>query len=220
MIAEKACSQCRHTKPRTLDHFAPDARKADGLRRDCRACHSARAREWYRHNRERAIANRAAYRASNPDKIVALARSRAIGVSAKLGWAVQDREAERTRERERRRASIQDRLARRARERVRRHLRAHGVTERASFSLGCTPTALVAHIEAQFGPGMTWENRGQWEVDHILPLAAFDLTDPRQRAWACHYTNLQPLWSAENRAKWHKLEPAVLAELEAWKAAA
>lgn len=67
--------------------------------------------------------------------------------------------------------------------------------------LGCTPAELVAHLEAQFQPGMSWENRGEWHVDHIRPLASFDLSDPEQRATACHYTNLQPLWAADNLAK-------------------
>ena len=68
--------------------------------------------------------------------------------------------------------------------------------------LGCTPAQLVAHIERQFGRGMTWDNHGKvWELDHIRPLAGFDLSDAAQLAQACHFTNLQPLPSAVNRAK-------------------
>ena len=50
---------------------------------------------------------------------------------------------------------------------------------------------------------MTWENYGRmgWHMDHIIPLANFDLTDRQQFLEACHYTNLQPLWWQENLMK-------------------
>lgn len=66
--------------------------------------------------------------------------------------------------------------------------------------VGCSRPDLIAHIEAQFEPGMTWENygRGGWEMDHIRPCASFDLTDPAQQAACFHYTNLRPLWRLDN----------------------
>lgn len=73
--------------------------------------------------------------------------------------------------------------------------------------LGCTVAELVAHLEAQFQPGMTWDNYGRrhtgrsWEIDHIKPLLDFDLTDPQQARSAVHFTNLQPLWREDNIAK-------------------
>lgn len=67
--------------------------------------------------------------------------------------------------------------------------------------LGCTGAEAMAHIERQFKPGMSWDNRREWHVDHIKPLAKFDMTDPAQQRQAFHYTNLQPLWASENMAK-------------------
>jgi len=73
---------------------------------------------------------------------------------------------------------------------------------------GCTKAELVAHIEAQFQSGMTWENRGLWHIDHIIPCAAFDLTDPDQQRSCFHYSNLRPLWAEENLKKSDKgIEP-------------
>jgi 5-methylcytosine-specific restriction endonuclease McrA len=50
---------------------------------------------------------------------------------------------------------------------------------------------------------MTWENFGDWHVDHRVPLASFNYAsadDPEFRAaWAL--TNLQPLWKRENLRK-------------------
>jgi hypothetical protein len=74
--------------------------------------------------------------------------------------------------------------------------------------VGCTKAELVAHIEKQFQPGMSWENRGLrgWHIDHILPCSRFDLTDPEQQKKCFHYTNLQPLWATENLRKSNKVE--------------
>ena len=67
--------------------------------------------------------------------------------------------------------------------------------------VGCTWDALVLHLEQQFAEGMTWENHGEWHIDHIRPCASFDLTDPEQQRQCFHYTNLQPLWAEDNRRK-------------------
>lgn len=73
--------------------------------------------------------------------------------------------------------------------------------------LGCSIAALKAHLEAQFKPGMTWENHAidGWHIDHIVPLASFDLTNREQFLKAAHYTNLQPLWAKENLSKGDRL---------------
>lgn len=69
--------------------------------------------------------------------------------------------------------------------------------------LGCTMAEFVKHIESLWSDGMTWANwtRDGWHLDHILPLSAFDLCDAEQMKAACHYTNLRPLWAADNLRK-------------------
>jgi hypothetical protein len=76
------------------------------------------------------------------------------------------------------------------------------LSTRAHDLVGCSPRALVVHLETGFAPGMTWENYGDgWHIDHRRPCAAFDLTDPKQRMACFHYSNLQPLWATDNLAK-------------------
>ncbi len=48
---------------------------------------------------------------------------------------------------------------------------------------------------------MSWDNYGEWHIDHIVPLSSFDLTDKSQVNKVCHYTNLQPLWAIDNLRK-------------------
>lgn len=97
----------------------------------------------------------------------------------------------------------QARLAHMLRSRFWTALRAVKTCRKASAvrDLGCTIAELRQHLEVQFKPGMTWENHGTWHIDHIRPLASFDLVDPEQQRLACHYTNLQPLWAEENLSK-------------------
>jgi hypothetical protein len=71
--------------------------------------------------------------------------------------------------------------------------------------LGYTAADLVAHIERQFLPGMTWENRGQygWHIDHIVPLKHFKFTsmDDAEFRAAWSLSNLRPVWWRENLTK-------------------
>lgn len=67
--------------------------------------------------------------------------------------------------------------------------------------LGCTAAHLVRHLELQFLEGMSWRNRSEWHIDHIIPVSAFDLTSEEGQRAAFHYTNLRPLWAHDNRAK-------------------
>ena len=76
--------------------------------------------------------------------------------------------------------------------------------------VGYTLKDLKQRLQKQFQPGMTWENYGEWEIDHIRPLSKFNFSKPEhpdfRRAWGLG--NLQPLWMPENRSKKDKvLEP-------------
>jgi hypothetical protein len=68
-------------------------------------------------------------------------------------------------------------------------------------AVGCSAEHLRAHLESKFEPGMTWNNYGEWHVDHIRPCASFDLSDPKQLAECFNWSNLQPLWAKENISK-------------------
>jgi hypothetical protein len=71
--------------------------------------------------------------------------------------------------------------------------------------IGCSIEQFRAHIEAQWRPGMSWANYGpsrdRWQLDHIRPVASFDLADQDQVEACFHYSNYQPLWTPENASK-------------------
>ena len=99
------------------------------------------------------------------------------------------------------------RLVQDMRSRTHTALKGKGRSKRTMALVGCSIHELKAHIEKQFLPGMTWANRSKWHVDHIRPCASFDLFDPAQQAACFHFSNLQPLWAADNIRKSDKWTP-------------
>lgn len=73
--------------------------------------------------------------------------------------------------------------------------------------IGCSIDDLKKHLESKFRDGMNWGNYGRhgWHIDHIKPCASFDLTKKKQQKICFHYTNLQPLWEADNIRKGDKI---------------
>jgi len=69
--------------------------------------------------------------------------------------------------------------------------------------VGYSAEELKQHLQKQFKEGMTWENYGQWHVDHIVPIRSFTYDKPTDtdflECWSIE--NLQPLWGAENSSK-------------------
>lgn len=77
--------------------------------------------------------------------------------------------------------------------------------------VGCSAKRLRRHLESLFLPGMTWENRELWHIDHRTPMSAFDLRLPSEQKKAMHYRNLRPIWREDNREKWDRLPDGTLA---------
>ena len=74
--------------------------------------------------------------------------------------------------------------------------------------VGYTVADLKEHLESQFHLGMSWANYGDWHIDHVIQISAFNFTRPEdldfKRCWALQ--NLRPLWAFENQSKGAKLE--------------
>jgi hypothetical protein len=120
-------------------------------------------------------------------------------------WRAQnkrDRTADGIRHRERIRTDINFKLKCNLRSRLSAAIRRNSKVGSAIFDLGCSILELRQYLESKFQNEMNWNNYGSyWEIDHIVPLASFDLTDKEQFLKACHYTNLQPLSCEDNRRK-------------------
>lgn len=126
------------------------------------------------------------------------------------------REKSRERDRKRWAADPLFRLTKILRGRLNAAIRAEKPPVHALDLLGCSIPELKRHLEAKFKPGMHWDNYGRfgWHIDHIIPCMArtpdgsliFDLTTEADARRCFHYTNLQPMWAADNYRKKNRME--------------
>lgn len=87
--------------------------------------------------------------------------------------------------------------------RIRENLTNGYKSESTRKIIGCTIQELKIHLENKFTDGMTWENYGEWHIDHIVPIS-FAKTDEEVYKLN-HYTNFQPLWWWDNLKKSNKV---------------
>lgn len=109
-------------------------------------------------------------------------------------------------QRERRKVDLGYKISGNLKNRIRWTLRGVKRSKKTEALLGCSTEEFLQHLENKFHDGMSWENYGvAWEIDHVTPIALFDLTRADHQAQCFHYSNLQPLTVTANRAKRIKL---------------
>lgn len=184
-VLEKHCFRCSTTK--SWDEFDKNASRQTGLSDYCKSCIAVKSRADYE-------------RRADKIKAASAARYEKLKGTEKINAPARERQKRKMQE------DPKYKLARRLRNRLYYALRKKSWKKGTKFSeyIGCTLEQLVEHLENQFLPGMTWEDRGAWHIDHIIPLdSAVDETELYK---LCHYTNLQPLWGEDNIRKGTKLK--------------
>jgi len=179
----KPCIECHESKP--LNDFYRHPMMKDGHVGVCKKCHIERMRRR---------------RKQKWPEVYAKAQER----RRKKGRAKEyKREVQRAMEQYH--ADPEFRLKCIVRARLRSALKGTAKLSSAIALLGVTPKEALEILEQQFQLGMTWDNwgnrKGQWSVDHIIPISDFDLSDPSDLRAACHISNLQPLWVEDNLRK-------------------
>lgn len=72
--------------------------------------------------------------------------------------------------------------------------------------IGCTINELMESLQKKFTKGMSWNNYGEWQIDHIIPCSSFNLIETNEQEKCFNYKNLQPLWKKDNLEKSNKLD--------------
>ena len=184
----KQCSKCK--KHRLIEDFWKNKTTKDGLEYACKFCKN----NYTAKNADRIKKYQAKYRECNREKL--------NGHNRNYGKA--NRKLLSKKEKERKQNDVCFKLTKRLRTRLWCAIKNNQKKGSAIGDLGCSVEELKQYLEDRFLPGMSWENYGEWHIDHIKPLSRFNLMDRSQVKLACHYTNLQPLWAVDNLAKGSK----------------
>lgn len=196
----QTCSKCNVEKPFSEFNFR---KQTNSYRKDCKSCRSKNRKRLYAKNkeveleqaRERYIQNKDAIRKRQAEYYQN--NKHAYAERAKK-WIEEnpDKHSEMNRRNQR---LMRKRPYYKYREMLRSLVRRLDNTDKES--LGYTLYEFKAHMEKLFTDGMSWDNHGEWEIDHIKPVSAFykeGITCPKI---VNALSNLQPLWKSDNRKK-------------------
>lgn len=185
----KVCKVCQETLPANSTYFHVQKQGKFGCRTICKKCISnatdkeARKKyykEYYQKNRNKVIQHQLEYIKNNRDKV-------------------------NKRHNNKYHSDINYKLKHNLKRRMNNAIKGYFKNDSTIKLLGCDLETVKKHLASKFTQGMNWENYGKWHIDHIIPCASFDLSDPEQQRKCFHYTNLQPLWAKDNMNKRDKV---------------
>jgi hypothetical protein len=190
----KKCGHCKELKP--LESFCKNKRCKDGYHYTCKQCVNKSCsteeyktkRKLYYHTCEkyklRKISQSTKVRKVEYDKIYRKKNADKIKIQ-KRDW-----------EKLHKNDPI-FKIKRNLRRRI-NHLVRGQKSDKTFNLIGCNAEEFKKHIESQFLEGMSWDNYGEWHIDHIVECFRFDLTDFENQKKCFHYTNQRPLWKKDN----------------------
>lgn len=224
---EKRCPKCGEVK--STSEFYKSKIIKSGVQKHCKVCHNGICKKWKNEHRERVKELWQRWEKSEKSKIghrrwAAANRGKYRGYRAK--WKEKNKDYSSTYYKKLMEENPEKRRFLSRQQQKRKYATLKGclnsrMTSNISASLdrsksgrpweclvGYTVDQLKKHLEGRFVEGMSWSNRGQWHIDHKIPISAFNFNNPEdidfKRCWALK--NLQPMWAKENRMKKAKLE--------------
>lgn len=196
MNETKACRDCCLEKP--LDHFSNDKSKKDGKVSYCKPCAASRKSLYYSRNKVRLREYSRNYHHENCTSYESRLKKSEYHKARVIDLAKR-----RKYHSDRYRNDPAYAMGVRMRSMLQRLLKKSvGRKSGSSISnLGYSVEKLMERIEYQFKPGMSWDNMGEWEIDHKIPLMRMIRRGEVRPCVVNSLANLQPLWRHENRSK-------------------
>jgi hypothetical protein len=225
ITVKKICTHCKEEKLRFVDFstIIRKNRKNPQIQSQCKQCHSKTTTESRNKDREKYLARQAQWREKNKEKIKAYhedereanlirfkeyrrINKEAIKLAKHKHSQNPENKAKRNEKaRLRKRLDSAFRIMANVRTRIHNILKQNKV-EKTDKLLGCNKTQLKIWLNFQLYDNLTWDNYGYtWHIDHIIPLAFFDLSDVNEQLLACNWSNLRPLYVEENLSKNDKI---------------
>jgi len=206
-MESKKCTKCKEVKQ--IECFSKNKGTKDGYGTRCKSCikqyyqkNKERINEsnnqWYQENKER----KKNYREENKERQKQYYQKNKERINERRNQ-YREENKERINQRNKQRMltdplyKLKCYLSKRTTHAFKR--KSYRKTSKTAEMLGVPYEIAFAHIERQFTKGMTWENYGEWHIDHIIPLASAETESELIKL--CHYTNLQPLWAKDNISK-------------------
>lgn len=192
----KTCSKCKIEKD--FSEFPRDKHNKTGYTSSCKECRYSKTNTWlrenYNQNKEEVLEKNSKWRRDNWEAVYKQRMESGSQARGMNKWY-----------HNKGKYNIQHVLKERLRQRIRNTV-TKGYKSASSLKLlGCDIEFFKKHLQKQFTEGMSWDNYGDWHIDHIIPCDSFDLTIPEEQAKCFHYTNCQPLWAKDNIIKGNKI---------------
>jgi hypothetical protein len=206
----KTCARCKRTKG--LSEFPADNARRDKKNPYCKECH----KEYRNKNRERIREYLNNYSTTNKEvrkeykkKYYQINKERIDTKSKRWRANNEQRHRENCRNVARKiRSTLKGRLISNIRCGIARSLKGCKGRRHWEDLVGYNIDSLKTHLERHFLSGMTWDNMGEWHIDHKIPITAFNFEKPEdidfKRCWALK--NLRPMWAADNIRKSNKID--------------
>lgn len=106
-----------------------------------------------------------------------------------------------------RRADPQYQLEKNLSSAIRKSLRGNKKGRKWETLVDWTAEELKQHLESLWKPGMSWDNYGDWHIDHKIPESWWKYANANdsefKQCWAL--ANLQPLWGKDNLIKGNRM---------------
>lgn len=201
-MSKKICNVCKIKKD--LEEFSRHRGKPTYR---CKKCLSEYNKKYYIKNQEKIKQTVNEFKKENPNYMIEWRKNNKDKVTKqKKSWLLNNREKINSNERKRRKTDPAYRIKKNLRRRVNSIITRGCKSDNTLNLLGCSLYEFLNYLEKQFVEGMTWGNYGkEWHMDHIIPCSYFDLTKSEEQRKCFHFSNIRPLWAADNLKKSNKI---------------